>query len=122
MSDIRKQYAAEIENLDTVFGKILARVEALGELDNTIVVVASDHGDELGDHNAFGKEKPWEGSMHVPLIVKGPGVSKGAVVDTPVATLDIPGTFLDLAGAATAENMTTQSFKSLISNSDPTPS
>merc|ERR1712178_616802 len=96
---------------------ILAKVQALGELDNTIVVVASDHGDQLGDHNLFGKEKPWEGSMHVPLIIKGPGVSKNQVVDTPVATLDIPGTFLDLAGATAASGMTTQSLSPLFSDS-----
>jgi arylsulfatase A-like enzyme len=113
-SDIRKQYAAEVENLDTLFGNIIAKVEALGELDNTVIVVASDHGDELGDHELFGKEKPWEGSMHVPLIVKGPGVAKGKVVDTPVATLDIPGTFLDLSGVTAATNMTTTSLKPLL--------
>lgn len=116
-SDIRKQYAAEVENLDTIFGKILAKVKALGELDNTVVVVASDHGDELGDHKLFGKEMPWEGSMHVPLIVSGPGVAKNNVVDSPVATLDIPGTFMALAGVTPATNMSATSLMPLMSES-----
>jgi arylsulfatase A-like enzyme len=116
-SDIRKQYAAEIENLDTLFGKIIAKVKALGELDNTVVVVASDHGEELGDHELFGKEKPWEGSAHVPLIISGPGIAKNRVVDDPVATLDIPGTFFDFAGLKAATGMTTTSLKPLLSDS-----
>jgi arylsulfatase A-like enzyme len=117
MSDIRKQYAAEVENLDSLFAKIIAKVKALGDLDNTVIVVASDHGDELGDHDAFGKEKPWEGSMHVPLIIKGPNIASGKVVDDPVATLDIAGTFFDYAGVTAATNMTTQSLRPLLSSS-----
>jgi len=116
-SDIRKQYAAEVENLDAVFAKILAKVKALGELDNTVIVIASDHGDELGDHEKFGKEMPWEGSMHVPLVVSGPGVASNKVVDTPVATLDIPGTFLDLADVTSATGMSTTSLMPLMTDS-----
>merc|ERR1712194_480749 len=113
-TEIRQQYAAEIENLDSLFKKIIAKVTALGEIDNTIIVIASDHGDELGDHGKWGKERPWEGSAHVPLIVSGPGIQQGKVVGTAVTTLDLPGTFFDYAGVSAAAGMTTQSLKPLL--------
>jgi len=68
----------------------------------------------LGDHDLTGKTKPWQGSVSVPLIVVGPGVLKGGVVDRPVGTLDLAGTFLDFAGVSRADHMTTVSMKSLL--------
>jgi len=97
-SQIRQQYAAQIENLDSLFGRLLAKLEASGHASNTLVVVASDHGEQLGDQNAWGKKQPWEPSLRVPLVISGPGVAKGRTVEVPVSTLDIVGTFLDRAG------------------------
>ena len=68
----------------------------------------------LGDHGDVDKSKPWEGSAHVPLMCKGPGIAKGQTVTRPVATMDMAGTFLDFADAKPAAGMTTQSFRSLL--------
>ena len=68
----------------------------------------------LGDHGDVDKSKPWEGSAHVPLMCKGPGIAKGQTVNRPVATMDMAGTFLDFADAKPAAGMTTQSFRSLL--------
>ena len=68
----------------------------------------------LGDHGDVDKSKPWEGSAHVPLMCKGPGIVKGQTVTRPVATMDMAGTFLDFADAKPAAGMTTQSFRSLL--------
>lgn len=97
---IRKQYAAEIENLDGLFGRLLAKVEARGEAENTLVVITSDHGEQLGDQNVWGKKKPWEPSIRVPLVVSGPSVAMNRTVDLPVSTLDVIGTFLERAGVS----------------------
>mmetsp|Transcript_174560 Transcript_174560/g.554039 ORF Transcript_174560/g.554039 Transcript_174560/m.554039 type:complete len:744 (-) Transcript_174560:317-2548(-) len=97
--NIRRSYASEIENIDKLFKRLLDKVEATGEMENTYVIVMSDHGEMLGDHNLFGKKVPWEASVHVPLIVKGPGVAAGRVEDTPVSTVSAIRFILDQAGA-----------------------
>ena len=107
--------AAEIENLDRLFQLVLdqAALNDPGML-STVVCIASDHGEMLGDHGDVDKSKPWEGSAHVPLICMGPGIQAGATVTSPVATLDMGGTFLDFAGTKPAPGMSTQSFRGLL--------
>ena len=62
--------------------------------ENTIVIYISDHGDWLGDHGLILKgPMHYEGLLKVPMIVKGPGVPAGKVVDEPVSTLDLAPTF-----------------------------
>ncbi|EJK75335.1 hypothetical protein THAOC_02942 [Thalassiosira oceanica] len=83
-----------------------------GELDRTIVVVSGDHGENLGDNGFEGKGLPWQASVSVPLLIAGPGVARGHIHGGPVATLDLGGTFLDLAGVSRlAKGMTTMSLR-----------
>ena len=111
----RRAYAAELENLDALFARVLAGVAAADAADGstTLIVVASDHGEMLGDLGDWGKTMPWQGSASVPLLFVGPalGVRAGAAVAAPVTTLDIAGTLLDFAGVARAPGMTTQSLR-----------
>merc|ERR1712086_228320 len=51
---VRQQYAAEVEHLDSLFSQVIAKVNDLGERGNTLIVVLSDHGEELGDHGNYG--------------------------------------------------------------------
>merc|ERR1712176_770835 len=112
--DTRCNYAAELENLDALFASIVDQVDALGELDKTLVCISSDHGDMLGDHNSHGKTLPWEGSAAVPLLCFGGSdsmkIKSGAVVNEPAATPDLADTFMDYAGAELADGMTTRSL------------
>lgn len=112
----RCNYAAEVEHLDGLFKQIVDKVDAMGELDNTLVCISSDHGEMLGDHSDNGKTMPWSGSAQVPLLCSAPklGVRQGATIDTPTATMDLAGTFLDFAGVPTVAGMTTQSLKPLL--------
>jgi arylsulfatase A-like enzyme len=111
---VRCNYAAEIENLDRLFKVVLDEVASQGVMDNTVVCIASDHGEMLGDHGGVDKSKPWEGSSHVPLICAGPGIQNNVTVDVPVATMDMAGTFMDYASAKPAPGMTTVSWRSLL--------
>ncbi len=97
---IRRNYAAMCENIDRRIGDLLAEVERRGESERTVVVFSSDHGEMLGDHDRFGKAVPWNGSVHVPLIIAGPGIPAGATCDQPIPMLDLAATFLDWAGAS----------------------
>jgi arylsulfatase A-like enzyme len=91
--------AAMIENIDRLVGEFLDAVVARGELDNTIVVYASDHGEMLGDQGRWGKCHWRTASAGVPLIVAGPGVQEDVVSDALVSIRDLAGTFVDYADA-----------------------
>jgi len=109
----RANYAAMLQNNDALFQEVLDEITLQGEYNNTIVIVSSDHGEILGDHGETGKDKAYQSSVAVPLLIAGPNVPSGITVDTPVANLDIGGTILDLAGIIPADGMTTQSLKPL---------
>merc|ERR1712003_243866 len=111
---MRRQYAAEIENIDALIGKLISKLQATGELDNTVIAIAADHGEMLGDYNKYAKSMPWDGSARVPMLFMGPGVKAGAVLSQPVTTLDIVGTFLEIAGAEKAAGTSTQSMWPLL--------
>jgi len=120
----RQQYAGLIEHIDTMVGEVLDYVEERGELNNTIVVFTSDHGEMLGDFDILGKVVPWDGASRVPLIISGPGLQKNVVVDSPVSTLDIVGTFLDAAGTSpnqAQQQMDTKSFLPFLKGLQPLP-
>ena len=86
----RCNYAAELENLDALFAALLADVDFA----TTLVCILSDHGELLGDHGAFGKSKPWQGAIGVPLVCAGAGVAANRTVDDPVTTVDLAATVL----------------------------
>ena len=95
---LRRNYAAMCEGIDQWVGRLLAAIEARGEIDNTVVLFASDHGEMLGDHGKWGKSVPHEGSVRVPLIAAGPGIPEGETRDDLVELIDIGATMLAAAG------------------------
>jgi len=95
----RQHYAAMIENIDQHVGRMIELVKQRGELDNTIIVYASDHGEMLGDHGRWGKSVWYTPSAGVPLIASGPGMQSGTSSDALVSLHDLAATFLDYAQA-----------------------
>ncbi len=88
-NEIRRNYGAMIENIDRQAGRFIQAVEARGELDNTLIVYSSDHGEMLGDHDRWGKSVPYQPSAGVPLVIAGPRVASGVVTDTLVEIQDL---------------------------------
>ncbi|MFW9783288.1 MAG: sulfatase [Candidatus Heimdallarchaeota archaeon] len=87
---------ASISYVDYSIGEILRKLENLGYSDNTIVVFTSDHGDLMGDHGLLFKGPcPFNGVLHVPLIWKVPGLTKSAVTESLVSSIDYPMTILN---------------------------
>ncbi len=91
-------YDAEVAYADSQVGRLLAALDADGRLDNTIVVLLADHGEQLGEH----REQShgffvYDASVQVPLIIAGPGVTTRVVPDQ-VRIIDVMPTVLDLAG------------------------
>lgn len=101
----RQHYAAMIENIDRHVGRFIDLVKERGELDNTIIVYSSDHGEMLGDQGKWGKSTFFEPSINIPLIVAGPEFLKNSKTDTLVLLQDLTRTFLEVAGAETLSEM-----------------
>lgn len=97
VEEFRKRYFGEISHLDTAFGRILGALDKTGLAENTIVIFTSDHGDMAGSHSLFGKGVMFDESVRVPLLFRLPG-AKARRVDSPVSTVDLFATILDMAG------------------------
>lgn len=90
-------YDACIRYLDENIGALLSQME--DQLKNAIVILTADHGDQFGEHGNFGHQLSlYEGTVRVPLIIAGPGISAGNMVAGPVSHLDIAPTLIDLLG------------------------
>lgn len=113
-TEIRRNYSAMVENIDRWLGRYLEAIEKRGELENTIVIWSSDHGEMLGDHNLWGKSVPYHPSLSVPLLVSGPGVRQGHRQAGPTTTLDLTATFLDYAGAAPLADADSQTLRPVL--------
>lgn len=111
----RQNYAAMIDNIDRHLGEFIDLVRERGEIDNTIVVYSSDHGEMLGDHNRWGKSVWYGPSVGVPLIIAGPGVREGVVSDALVSLQDLAAMFVDYASAEPMPGMDARSLRSLLS-------
>jgi len=98
---LRAYYAGAISLIDEQIGELLSAIEARGELDNTLIVFTSDHGEMDGDQGLFGKANGLDGAAKVPLIVVPPG--RGSKAGTASAALvelmDAGATIADYAGA-----------------------
>ncbi len=80
---------ATLQSVDELLDKVIAELETLGELSNTLVVLTSDNGFLLGPHRFNrGKGAPYEEAVRVPLFVRGPSVAAGAVRREMVTNLD----------------------------------
>jgi arylsulfatase A-like enzyme len=111
---VRQNYSAMCENIDRGIGQILAAVAARGELDNTLVVFSSDHGEMLGDHNRWGKHVPYQASLGIPLVIAGPGVRARGNSRALVTLMDLASTFLDFAGLPVPAAMDSRTLRPLL--------
>lgn len=101
----RSAYFGLVTEIDELIGAILAELERTGQLDNTVVIYTSDHGEMLGDHGLWLKNVLLEGAARVPLLMAGPGIPKGVSIDTPVMHADMVATMLDIAGVPRAAGL-----------------
>ncbi len=69
---IRAIYSALVTEVDDNVGRIVQGLKDNGTYDDTLIVVTSDHGEQLGDHHLFGKLGFYDQSFHIPLIIKSP--------------------------------------------------
>jgi arylsulfatase A-like enzyme len=105
MRTIKAYYYATISFIDYQIGRILDTLEETGQLENTVILFSSDHGEYLGDYNCFGKRGMQDQSSNIPLIIRYPQILKqDNICKTPVSLVDILPTFVDIAGAKIDNN------------------
>ena len=98
---IKAYYYAAISFVDFQVGRILDELGRTGQIDDTLILFASDHGEYLGDYKCFGKRGMHDGSARVPLVLRLPGrFDGGKTCDRPVSLVDIAPTILAATGAA----------------------
>ena len=102
------------ENIDIQLGRVLTKLEAMGELDNTYIIYTSDHGIAIGRHGLMGKQNLYEHTWRIPFIVKGPGIKAGKRVEGNIYLLDVLPTLCDLAGIEIPETVQGISFKPVL--------
>ena len=104
-------YYGNITHMDIQIGRILDR---LVWMPNTYVIFTSDHGEMLGDHYSMHKSRSWQGAVHIPLIIYGPGIRGNRIMDQPVGWYDIMPTVLELAGLDIPESVDGESVAGLL--------
>ena len=101
---LRHDWAAYLDSVrltDAMIGEVLDRLEAEGELDNTIVIFMTDHGIS----HARGKQFLYEEGIHVPLVIQGPGITAGTIREDLVEHIDIAALSLAAAGIDIPDSM-----------------
>ena len=107
-----REYAC-IENLDRQVGRVIEKLQEMGQLENTLVIFTADHGIAVGRHGLMGKQNLYEHSWRVPYIVAGPGVKKGTAKGN-IYLLDTLATICDFAEIEPPETNEGISFRPVL--------
>ena len=115
-----QDYLACIAAVDKSVGEVLDYLKAAGLDKNTVVIYASDQGFYLGEHGWFDKRWMFEESYRTPLLIQWPGVVKpGSVNNDMVSNIDLPETFLEIAGTDIPDDMQGRSMVPVLKGKTP---
>jgi len=98
LEQTRQLYMAEIQHVDREIGRLLATLHSKGLMEDSLIVLTSDHGEGLGDHDWGGHvQQLYDSLIKVPLIIVAPGrLPAGLVIEEPVSHVDVLPTVVDL--------------------------
>jgi arylsulfatase A-like enzyme len=115
-----QDYLACIAAVDKSVGEVLDYLRETGLDKNTVVIYASDQGFYLGEHGWFDKRLMFEESYRTPLLISWPGVTKpGTVNGDMVSNIDLPETFLEIAGVDVPDDMQGRSMVKILKGKTP---
>ncbi|QEH43379.1 sulfatase [Chitinophaga sp. XS-30] len=112
--DAQRAYYAAVSFMDGQVGRLLDALEQLGLAENTIIVLWSDHGYNLGQHGQWKKQSLFEPSARVPLIIAVPGGAKGTPCRRTVELLDVYPTLAELCDLPVPEHVQGRSLTKLL--------
>jgi len=108
-----RSYYGGVSMVDREVGRILDELEKSGRSRNTLVILSSDHGDQLLEHGLQGKNVFFEESVHVPLLARYPGRIEPRAHADLIETVDVVPTILDFCGVPIPESCQGRSFSAL---------
>lgn len=118
---LRANYAGNVTLIDTQIGEILDTIAARGELENTIIVHTSDHGEMNGDYGLIYKGNFLNGAVRIPLLVRTPdSTNAGSICESPVEWIDIGPTLVETAGGKLAHRHFGKSLCPVLTNPEVT--
>ena len=111
---LRAQYFANVTLVDRQVGKMLDALRATGQIDNTIIVFTSEHGEMAGDHGMLEKRSMYEEAARVPLLIRVPGstpdiAEQSERIEGSVSLVDLVPTLLDLSGTTSDDRAVSRS-------------
>ncbi len=116
---VKDHYAGVVDNDDNL-GRVIAWLERSGKLDDTVVILTSDHGFFLGEWRMYDKRFMHEPSIRVPFMVRYPGMVKaGSVCEKAALNIDIAPTLLELAGVQAPKSIHGKSLVPLFKGESP---
>lgn len=103
--------------VDESLGKVLATLEEMGELENTVIIYSSDNGYFMGEHGYWDKRIAYESSMKIPMLIRYPKkIKAGTVINKNALNIDLAPTILEIAGVETPSYMQGESMVKLFEN------
>ncbi len=111
-NELGREFACN-ENIDIQIDKVLKKLEAMGELDNTYIIYTADHGMAIGRHGLQGKQNLYQHTWRVPFIVKGPGIKPGRAEGNGYLLDSVP-TICELAGVEIPDSVEGTSLKPVL--------
>lgn len=110
----RAIYYAMCAEVDAMIGELLDTLDALGLAENTYFIFISDHGENNMEHRQWYKMNLYESAARVPLVVAGPGVRRGAVLNNVTSLVDLYPTLMEMAGVAAPTGLDGESLLPLL--------
>jgi len=115
---LHERRVESLQALDDLVEGVVKKLKNAGVLDNTYILFTSDNGWHFGEHRIEDEKwRPYEESIHVPLLVRGPGVAAGSTTDKLALNTDFFPTFTDLAGIQTPSYVDGRSLRPVLESS-----
>lgn len=111
---VRRNYAAMIENIDARVEDYLDVLRKRDELQETIIIFTSDHGEMLGDYGEWRKRSPHHPSVAIPFVAAGPEIKSQEPSSALVSLHDLYATFLEFAGVECPDTVDSRSFTDVL--------
>lgn len=107
-------YYASVSYIDALVGDVIKQIDTLGLKQNTTIILTSDHGFNLGEHNFWTKHTMLDTSLRIPLIIAGPNVAKEQKTDALVELIDVFPTLSEITGVVGPNNLAGESFVNVL--------